>query len=89
VDELGFGRTDTTRARSRRRSNGMAAKEKKTTATAAKKPATRRTTKKAAEPEITDEMIAERAYHISQSGNGGSDEENWLRAEAELRGTAS
>ena len=64
----------------------MAAKEKKTaTATAEKKPATRRTTKKAAAPEITDEMIAERAYHISQSGEGGTDEENWHRAEAELR----
>ena len=64
----------------------MAAKEKKTaTATAEKKPATRRTTKKAAAPEITDEMIAERAYHISQSGEGGTDEENWHRAEAELK----
>ena len=31
-------------------------------------------------------MIAERAYHISESGEGGSDEENWHRAEAELRG---
>ena len=36
--------------------------------------------------EITNEMIAERAYHISQSGEGGTDEENWHRAEAELRG---
>jgi hypothetical protein len=67
----------------------MAAKEKKAegtaTATAAKKTTTRRTTKKAATMEITDEMIAERAYHISQSGEGGTDEENWHRAEAELR----
>ena len=66
----------------------MAAKEKKTEAAAApRKPATRRTTTskaKAAAPEITDEMIAERAYHISQSGEGGTDEENWHRAEAEL-----
>lgn len=38
-----------------------------------------------AAPEITQEMIAERAYHISESGEGGTDEENWLRAEAELR----
>ena len=30
-------------------------------------------------------MIAERAYHISQSGEGSDDVENWLRAEAELR----
>jgi len=69
-----------------------AAKEKKTEAAAAapKKPATRRTTPKekaAGETaEVTNEMIAERAYHISQSGQGGSDEENWHRAEAELRG---
>jgi hypothetical protein len=66
----------------------MAAKEKKAegtaTATAPKKTAARRTTKKAAAPEVTYEMIAERAYHISQSGEGGTDDENWLRAEAEL-----
>jgi hypothetical protein len=30
-------------------------------------------------------MIADRAYHIAQSGEGGTDEENWHRAEAELR----
>ena len=30
-------------------------------------------------------MIAERAYHIAESGEGGSDEENWHRAEAELK----
>ena len=35
----------------------------------------------AAAPEITQEMIAECAYHISQSGEGGTDEENWHRAE--------
>jgi hypothetical protein len=68
----------------------MAAKEKKSEATATppKKTTTRRTPSKkaAAAPEVTDEMIAERAYHISQSGEGGSDEENWHRAEAELRG---
>jgi hypothetical protein len=66
----------------------MAAKEKKAegtaTAAAPKKTAARRTTKKAAAPEVTYEMIAERAYHISQSGEGGTDDENWLRAEAEL-----
>ena len=30
-------------------------------------------------------MLAQRAYHISQSGEGGTDKENWHRAEAELR----
>jgi hypothetical protein len=63
-----------------RRSTGMAAKETKTEAVAAEKPTTR-----AAAPEITQEMIAERAYHISQSGEGGTDEENWHQAEGELQ----
>jgi len=61
-----------------------AAPEKEAVGT--KKPTTpKATTKKAAAPEITQEMIAERAYDISQSGEGGTDEENWHRAEAELR----
>jgi DUF2934 family protein len=34
---------------------------------------------------VTREMIAERAYLISQSGQAGTDEENWLRAERELQ----
>ena len=77
----------------------MAAKETKTEAATTKKAAApekeavgtkkpttpKATSKKAAAPEITQEMIAERAYHISQSGEGGTDEENWQRAEAELR----
>jgi Protein of unknown function (DUF2934) len=73
----------------------MAAKEEKTkkaapaaksVAKAAAKPATKRpTTRKAKPPEITDEMIAERAYYLAISGEGSSDEENWLRAEAELK----
>jgi hypothetical protein len=36
-------------------------------------------------PNLTHEMIAERAYHISRSEIRGTDEENWHRAEAELR----
>ena len=64
----------------------MAAKETKTDAVVTEKPTTREaTSSKAAAPEITHEMIAERAYHISQSGEGGTDQENWHRAEAELR----
>jgi len=34
---------------------------------------------------VTREMIAERAYLISQSDDAGTDEENWLRAERELQ----
>jgi hypothetical protein len=34
---------------------------------------------------ITHEMIAKRAYEIFASGRGGSQDENWHRAERELR----
>lgn len=68
----------------------MAAKEKKTEAAATKKTTTRRAATSRAKatpaaPEITEEMIAERAYLISQSDEAASDVENWLRAESELR----
>jgi hypothetical protein len=33
-------------------------------------------------------MIAKRAYEIHLSGQGGSELDNWLRAERELRGQA-
>jgi len=35
---------------------------------------------------ITQEMIAKRAFEISQSSFCGSQEDNWFRAEQELRG---
>jgi hypothetical protein len=35
---------------------------------------------------ITHEMIAKRAYEISQSPLCGSECDNWLRAERELKG---
>ena len=34
----------------------------------------------------TREQIAKRAFEIYISGRGGSEQENWLRAERELRG---
>ena len=34
---------------------------------------------------ISQEAIARRAYEIAQGPEAGSDEENWLRAENELR----
>jgi hypothetical protein len=37
-------------------------------------------------PVITYEMIAQRAYDIHLSGTGGSPDDNWYRAERELRG---
>jgi hypothetical protein len=36
--------------------------------------------------EITHDVIARRAYEISQSHECGSELDNWLRAERELRG---
>jgi len=36
--------------------------------------------------EVTRDQIAIRAYEIYRSGTGGSPEENWHRAERELRG---
>ena len=44
--------------------------------------------KKAVEPEVkselTQEEIAVRAYEIHESGEGGDELDNWLRAEREL-----
>lgn len=39
-----------------------------------------------AKKEITHDQIAERAYFISISGQCGSEYENWMRAERELKG---
>jgi hypothetical protein len=39
-----------------------------------------------ARKEITQADIARRAYEIWQSGSGGSEQDNWARAERELRG---
>ena len=36
---------------------------------------------------VADEEIARRAYEIWQSGQGGSEFDNWIRAERELRGS--
>ena len=46
----------------------------KAAAAAAKKPV-----------EITNDQIARRAYEIYASGTGGSESDNWHRAERELR----
>jgi hypothetical protein len=35
--------------------------------------------------EVTHEMIAKRAYEIFRSGKGGTQTDNWLRAERELK----
>ena len=37
--------------------------------------------------ELDEEACRQRAYEISESEYAGTPEENWLRAEAELRGT--
>jgi hypothetical protein len=43
-------------------------------------------TKRPAEVIISRDDIARRAYEIYASGNGGSETDNWFRAERELRG---
>ena len=40
------------------------------------------------EPEITQEMIARRAFELWLTNGSGSPEENWSRAEQELRAEA-
>jgi hypothetical protein len=51
----------------------------------ATKPRARRTTA-SPPPEPARADIERRAHEISQSGHGGTPEENWLQAERELRG---
>jgi hypothetical protein len=36
-------------------------------------------------PVITQEMIAKRAFEIHMGGTGGSEADNWYRAERELK----
>jgi len=68
--------------------NGAVARPRKTSDTP-KTAATPRTRKKKEAPkEPTHDEIARRAYEISQSAEGGSDQENWHRAERELRSGA-
>jgi len=38
--------------------------------------------------QVTQEQIARRAYEIFKSGTGGTPEDNWYRAERELRARA-
>jgi len=45
-----------------------------------------KTTQAFAKPVITHEVIARRAFEISCGPNCGSEMDNWLRAERELRG---
>ena len=37
--------------------------------------------------QVSRDQIARRAYEIWQSGQGGSEFDNWIRAERELRGS--
>ena len=38
-------------------------------------------------PPVSHEQVAKRAYEIYLSGKGGSQLDNWLRAERELKGS--
>lgn len=39
----------------------------------------------ATKPELTHDLIARRAFEIHASGQGGSEYDNWYRAETQLR----
>jgi hypothetical protein len=39
--------------------------------------------------EVTDEMITQRAYEISQTNEAGTPEDNWFRAAQQLRSEAA
>jgi hypothetical protein len=39
--------------------------------------------------DVTEETIALRAYELSQGDEAGTPEENWLRAESELRAAST
>ena len=41
------------------------------------------------EPHVDQDAIAQRAYELSQTNDSGTDEQNWLRAERELRSRAA
>ena len=47
-----------------------------------------RSTSPATPRQVTHEQIARRAYEISKSANAGTPEDNWYRAERELRARA-
>lgn len=49
-------------------------------------PAPSQSSKPAPARQISREQIAKRAYEISQSPGAGSEFDNWIRAERELRG---
>ena len=78
------------------------AKAKKTTENPApKKPSTRAKSGAAAAPaealtpvftiQLTEEQVRRLAYelYLKRNGNGGTPEEDWYRAEAELRGKSA
>ena len=48
-------------------------------------PSSLRSTSSTSQRQVTHEQIARRAYEISQSPEGRSPDENWFRAERELR----
>ena len=65
-----------------------AVKVTKTATTSVRYSAVPKATAVVVKPELTFARIAERAYSIASSGQGGSEFDNWLRAEKELRAAA-
>jgi len=76
---------NTTTSRSSSRSSTAPAVAQRTTSTPVRNSAIPKV-EPAAPKVVTYEMIARRAYEISQSPERGSDFDNWIRAERELKG---
>jgi hypothetical protein len=77
----------------RQTNNSKSARTTKPAAKASKAPATTTAVRNSAIPKVqsaprivTNDMIAVRAYEISQSPECGSELDNWCRAERELKG---
>jgi hypothetical protein len=68
----------------------MLNKKTTTTTTRTEASATPSTTNRSviARRDVTHDQVARRAYEIFKSGSGGSTEDNWFRAERELRARA-
>ncbi|HWP41436.1 MAG TPA: DUF2934 domain-containing protein [Tepidisphaeraceae bacterium] len=77
---------NTTTSRSSSRSSTAPAVAQRTTSTPVRNSAIPKVEPAAAQKVVTYEMIAKRAYEISQSPERGSDFDNWIRAERELKG---
>jgi Protein of unknown function (DUF2934) len=77
-----------TRARSPRKTTAKIATSETALAPAAEKAEKAGASARTRKTAIPRDAIEQRAYELSQDGDSGTPEENWLRAEQELRNSA-